>query len=101
MFSTTLRIDEDLGHFLQEAARRSALSVNAFLAELLRREQVSATRRRLAKDWGAYAQDAEAQDVSHALQAQAQVVAKPPAKVHRTKSKAKSKAAPSKAGRSR
>lgn len=77
MFSTTLRINEGLGHFLQEAARRSALSVNAFLAELIRREQEAAARKRLAHDWRAYAQDAEAQDVDYAFEAQAQVVAEP------------------------
>ena len=89
MFSTTLRIDESLGHFLQEAARRSALSVNAFLAELLRREQHAAARRRLAQDWGAYAQDADAQAVDYALAAQAQVVAEPNRKVYATKPKPK------------
>jgi len=77
MFSTTIRIDESLGQFLQEAARRSALSVNAFLAELIRREQEAAARKRLAQDWKAYAQDTEAQDVNYALSAQAQVVAEP------------------------
>ncbi len=84
MFSTTLRIDESLGHFLQEAARRSALSVNAFLAELLRREQEATARKRLAHDWRAYAQDAEAQDVTYALAAQAQVVAEPKRKAYKT-----------------
>ena len=84
MFSTTLRIDESLGHFLQEAARRSALSVNAFLAELLRREQEATARKRLAHDWRAYAQDAEAQDVTYALNAQAQVVAEPKRKAYKT-----------------
>ncbi len=85
MFSTTLRIDENLGHFLQEAARRSALSVNAFLAELLRREQEAAARKRLAHDWHAYARDAHAQDVSYALAAPAQVVAEPPQKAYKAK----------------
>ena len=87
MFSTTLRIDESLGHFLQEAARRSALSVNAFLAELLRREQEATARKRLAHDWRAYAQDAQdaqAQDVTYALAAQAQVVAEPKRKAYKT-----------------
>lgn len=85
MFSTTLRIDENLGHFLQEAARRSALSVNAFLAELLRREQEATARKRLAHDWRAYAQDADAQDVSYALAAQAQVVGEPQQKAYKAK----------------
>ena len=84
MFSTTLRIDESLGQFLQEAASRSALSVNAFLAELLRREQEATARKRLANDWRAYAQDAEAQDVTYALAAQAQVVAEPKRKAYKT-----------------
>lgn len=87
MFSTTLRIDESLGHFLQEAAHRSALSVNAFLAELIRREQESAARKRLAHDWRAYAQDAQAQDVSYAIEAQAQVVAEPKRKAYGAKPK--------------
>ncbi len=82
MFSTTLRIDEKLGHFLQEAARRSALSVNAFLAELIRREQEAAARKRLAQDWRAYAQDPEAQDVSYAWAAQTEVVAEPRRKAY-------------------
>ena len=93
MFSTTLRIDENLGHFLQEAARRSALSVNAFLAELLRREQEATARKRLAHDWRAYAQDSDAEDVSYALAAQAQVVAEPPPRAY--KAKPSPKAAPS------
>ncbi len=83
MFSTTLRIDESLGQFLQEAARRSALSVNAFLAELIRREQEAAARKRLANDWRAYAQDADAQDVSYAMAAQVQVVAEPTQKAYK------------------
>ncbi len=87
MFSTTLRIDESLGHFLQEAARRSALSVNAFLADLIRREQESTARKRLAHDWRAYAEDAEAQDVSYAMAAQAQVVAEPKRKAYGAKPK--------------
>ncbi|MDE3244572.1 MAG: hypothetical protein KGN80_00680 [Acidobacteriota bacterium] len=85
MFSTTLRIDENLGHFLQEAARRSALSVNAFLTDLIHREQEAAARKRLAHDWRAYAQDAQAQEVSYALEAQAQVVAEPKRKAYGAK----------------
>lgn len=87
MFSTTLRIEEDLGHFLQEAAKRSALSVNAFLAELLRREREAAARKRLAKDWAAYAHDAEVQSVDYAFAAQAQVIAEPTPKASRAKAK--------------
>ncbi len=94
MFSTTLRINEDLGHFLQEAAQRSALSVNAFLAELLRREREATARKRLAADWAAYAQDRQAQDVDYAFNAQAQVVAEPKQKAYKSKSPSK---APSKA----
>lgn len=107
MFSTTLRIDESLGHFLQEAARRSALSVNAFLAGLIRREQEAAARKRLAQDWRAYAQDPEAQDVGYAFEAQAQVVAEPKRKsyaanpkvaaVPAAKPRAKAKGSPGKA----
>ena len=101
MFSTTLRIDESLGHFLQEAARRSALSVNAFLAELLRREQEATARKRLAHDWRAYAQDAKAQDVDYALAAQAQVVAEPKPKAYGAKPKASPKGRSAKSGAAR
>ena len=110
MFSTTLRIDESLGQFLQAAARRSALSVNAFLADLIRREQEAAARKRLSHDWRDYAQDAEAQDVSYALVAQAQVVAEPKRKAYGTnpkktatpaKSKTKAKGRAGKGGTTR
>lgn len=89
MFSTTLRINENLGHFLQEAARRSALSVNAFLAELIRREQEAAARKRLSKDWASYAQDPETQDVDYAFAAQAQLVSEPARKAYKPKTKAR------------
>lgn len=75
MFSTTLRISDDLAVFLQQAARAEAMSVNAFLAGLLERERQNARRRRLAKDWAAYAADGEAQDVEYAFAAQAEVAA--------------------------
>ena len=39
MFSTTLRLDDDLAAFLRKAAEAHALSVNGWLTELLRREQ--------------------------------------------------------------
>lgn len=98
MFSTTLRLDESLGHFLQEAARLRALSVNAFLANLIRREQEAVARKRLAHDWRAYAQDAEAQDVSYAFEAQAQVVAEPKRKPYGAKPKPKTKGKAAKTG---
>lgn len=83
MFATTLRIDDPLGDFLQEAARQCNLSVNAFLAELIRREQEAARLRRLAEDWAGYAQDESAQDVSYALAAQAEIAAKPARETYR------------------
>lgn len=73
MFSTTLRIPDELALYLQERAQASALSVNAFLAQLLERERQAAHRAKLAMDWAAYAQ--EDQDVSYALGAQAEVLA--------------------------
>jgi hypothetical protein len=84
MFATTLRIEDDLGRFLQEAARRGAQSVNAFLAELLRQERDRAIRQGWASDWAAYAQDDLAQDVSYALAAQAELVAEPTPKPYRS-----------------
>jgi hypothetical protein len=75
MFSTTLRIPNDLGDFLQEAARSSALSVNAFLTGLIEREREEARRRRLAQDWAAYGQ--EEQDISYTLSAQAELLDTP------------------------
>lgn len=80
MFATTLRIEDDLGRFLQQAAQRSAQSVNAFLSDLLRRERDEAVRRGWAADWAAYALDEATQDVSYALAAQAELVAEPPRK---------------------
>jgi len=84
MFATTLRIEDDLGRFLQEAARRGAQSVNAFLADLLRRERDEAIRRGWAADWSAYAQDDQGQDVSYALAAQAELAAEPGKIPHRS-----------------
>ena len=75
MFATTLRIDDTLGAFLQAAAKQCDQSVNAFLADLLRREQEAARRQRLASDWSSFAQDAAAQDVAYAMPAQAELVA--------------------------
>lgn len=83
MFATTLRIDDPLGNFLQEAARQCNLSVNAFLAELIRREQETVRRRQLAADWAGYAQDEAGQDVTYALAAQAEVTAEPTRRSYR------------------
>jgi len=85
MFSTTLRLDDDLGRFLREAAEAHAMSVNGWVAELLRREQVAASRRRLAADWAAYGKDAEAQDVAYAFPAQAEVAAEPRRRSYRAR----------------
>jgi hypothetical protein len=75
MFSTTLRIADDLADFLQQAAREEAMSVNAYLARLLEREQQAAQKRHLAAEWAAYALDPEAQDVEFASNAQADIAA--------------------------
>ncbi|MDP2876257.1 MAG: hypothetical protein Q8O00_08740 [Holophaga sp.] len=72
MFSTTLRIQDDLAAFLQEAARASSQSVNTFLTELLERERETARRKRLTADWAAYAR--EDQDVFYALGAQVETL---------------------------
>ena len=78
MFSTTLRISDDLACFLQQAAKAEALSVNAFLASLLERERRNQRKLRLARDWAAYAADGDAQDVDYALAAQAEIAAEEP-----------------------
>ena len=75
MFSTTHRLDDDLGRFLREVAEAQSMSVNGWLAELLRRERADAARRKLVADWTAYGKDVEAQDVAYALPAQAEVAA--------------------------
>jgi predicted transcriptional regulator len=75
MFSTTLRIADDIATFLQQAAKEEGMSVNAYLARLLERERLAARKRRLAADWAAYAADQEAQDVEFALDGQADVAA--------------------------
>lgn len=85
MFSTTLRLDDDLGRFLRAAAEAHAVSVNGWLVELLRREQAAAARRRLAADWAAYGKDAEAQDVAYAFPAQAEVAAEPRRRTYRAR----------------
>ncbi|WP_243294179.1 hypothetical protein [Geothrix mesophila] len=85
MFSTTLRLDDDLGRFLREAAEVHGMSVNGWLAELLRREQAAAARRRLAADWAAYGKDAEAQDVAYAFGAQTEVAAEPRRRSYRSR----------------
>jgi hypothetical protein len=78
MFSTTLRITDELAAFLQQAAQAEAMSVNAFLARLLERERRAERMHRLAKDWAAYAADGDAQDVEYAFSAQAEVAAEEP-----------------------
>ena len=78
MFSTTLRLDDDLAAFLHTAAAAQALSANGWLVALLRREQALAARRQLAADWAAYGRDAEAQDMDYAFAAQAEVAAAEP-----------------------
>lgn len=85
MFSTTLRLDDDLGRFLREVAEAQAMSVNGWLAELVRREQALAARRKLAADWEAYGQDAGAQDATYAFAAQAEVAAEPPRRSYRAR----------------
>ena len=85
MFSTTLRLDDDLGHFLRQVAEAQAMSVNGWLAEMVRREQVAVARRRLASDWATYAQDGEAQEVEYAFAAQAQAVAEPQQRRYRAR----------------
>ena len=77
MYSTTLRLDDDLAQFLQNEARAQELSVNALLAELVRQAREARCRRRLAQDWATYAQDAAAQEVAYALSAQAEMAAEP------------------------
>ena len=85
MFSTTLRLDDDLGRFLREVAGDQAMSVNGWLVELLRREQAAAARRKLAADWAAYGKDVEAQDVAYAFPAQAEVAAEPHRRSYRAR----------------
>ena len=75
MFSTTLRLDDDLAAFLHQAAAAHTLSANGWLVALLRREQAAAARKRLAADWAAYGKDAEAQDMDSAVAAPAEVAA--------------------------
>ena len=76
MFATTLRINPDLGAFLQEMARLEDLRVNAFLTKLIEREREARRRRRLEADWVAFA--GEGLDASFALAAQAEIAAEPP-----------------------
>lgn len=83
MYSTTLRLDDDLARFLQQEAQARELSVNALLADLIHQAKEARARRRLAQDWAAYAQDDAAQDVAYALPAQSQAAAEPRAKPYR------------------
>jgi hypothetical protein len=89
MYSTTLRLDEDLARFLQDEAGSREMSVNALLAELVSQARAARSRRRLAQDWAAYAQDAGAQDVTYALSAQTEVAAEPKAGPYRAPKSAK------------
>lgn len=75
MFSTTLRIPDELGAFLQEAAQRHSQSVNAYVTNLLAELQAAERRCRLAADWAAYAAETTAQDVEYAAPAQAELAA--------------------------
>jgi len=77
MFSTTLRLADELAVFLQEAARARSQSVNAYLTCILEERRAEERRRKLAMDWTAYAADASAQDVDYAVEAQAEIVAEP------------------------
>ena len=80
MFTTTLRIPDALASYLQEAAAEASLSVHAFLTQVLERERAVARKRRLARDWTAYAADSArdpAQAVAYAFAAQAELVAEP------------------------
>ena len=83
MFTTTLRLPDELAAFLQATAKDASMSVNAFLAQLLEKERAEARRRRLANDWAAYAADGPAQDVGYALAAQSDCVAEPPGEPYR------------------
>lgn len=78
MFSTTLRLPDDLAAFLQDAARSQGLSVNAYLARLLEGRREEDRRSRLARDWAIYAGDAAAQNVEYALEPQVSLVAETP-----------------------
>ncbi len=78
MFTTTLRLPDDLAAFLQEAARSQGLSVNAYLARLVEHRREEDRRGRLARDWTLYAQDTAAQDVDYALEAQRSLAAETP-----------------------
>jgi predicted transcriptional regulator len=76
-FATTLRLDAELARYLQEAARRADLSVNGFLAELIRQRREAERRQCRAADWAEYAKDTEAQDVEYAVVAQSEAIAVP------------------------
>lgn len=89
MYSTTLRLEDDLAGFLQDEAQHLSISVNALLADLVRQARETRARQRLAKDWAAYARDDEAQSVAYAFAAQSQAVeaAEPKAKPYRASTK--------------
>ena len=84
-FTTTLRLDDDLGRFLREEAEAQSLSANGWLTELVRREQAEAARRRLAADWAAYAQDDEAQEVDFAWPALTEAAEEPRRRSYRAR----------------
>ena len=83
MFTTTLRLPDDLARYLQETAKGASMSVNAFLSQLLEKERAEARRRRLALDWAEYATGDAGQDVAYALAAQGEIVAEPPGAPYR------------------
>jgi len=78
MYSTTLRLPDELAAFLQEAARNQGLSVNAYLARLVEDRREGDRRGRLARDWVLYAGDAAAQDVDYAFEPQVSLAAETP-----------------------
>lgn len=84
MFCTTLRISDDLAAHLQEAAKAQSLSVNAFLARLILEHREAERRGALAREWAAYAADAEAQDVDYAVEPQSELAAEPEAPFQRS-----------------
>ncbi|WP_306600219.1 hypothetical protein [Geothrix sp. 21YS21S-2] len=78
MFSTTLRLPDELAAFLQEAARSQGLSVNAYLARLVEERREGDRRSRLARDWALYAGETAAQDVEYAFDPQVSLAAETP-----------------------
>jgi len=83
MYTTTLRLSDELARYLQETAQGASMSVNAFLSQLLEKERAEARRQRLTRDWAEYAADGTGQDVEYALPAQGELVAEPPVQPYR------------------